>query len=116
MIWNEVVMIWFSCVAANHLGLIAAIEEKIEHSLPIMNCPKCFTFWALTGYGVFAHEIIFVTIATSFLFAYLASWLELGMGFIDSLYMKLYEKISPDTTDDASAADADNDHTTGTMP
>lgn len=106
MTWNEVVMIWFSCVAANHLGLVAAIEETIEHSLPIMNCPKCLTFWALMGYGMFAHENIFVTTATSFLFAYLASWLELGMGFIDTLYMMLYEKIYPDKTDNATAADA----------
>ena len=114
MNWDEVVMLGFSCVAANHLGLVAAVENTIRHSLPIINCSKCLTFWTLAGYGMLVRENIIVIVATSFLFAYLATWLELAMGFVDTLYVKLYEKIYPNTTDDTTPAagiKADTDST-----
>ena len=47
----DVLMITFSAVAANHLGLVVAIERKVKHRLPIIDCPKCLTFWTVIGYG-----------------------------------------------------------------
>jgi hypothetical protein len=45
--------------------------------------------------------------ATAFLNAYLAVWLELAMGYIDTLYYKLYGTIY--TTEDNETATASND-------
>jgi hypothetical protein len=92
----------------NHLGLIKAIEEATERELPVINCPKCSSFWftliyALLGIKGFFREIPFV-LAISFLASYMAIWLELLEGYIDTLYNKLYDKIYPtaDTTDDGA--------------
>ena len=102
MEWSGVVMIMFSCVAANHLGLIAAVEEVINHKLPVVNCPKCFTWWALMTYGIVSGENVIVTVSASFLSAYAAIWLQLLFGIIDNQYNRIYGKVYPtaDTADD----------------
>lgn len=94
----------FSCVAANHLGLVGAVESLVGRSLPILNCPKCLTFWSVLFY-MFLHGTIADALATAFLCAYSATWLELGMYFIDNQYLRLYGKISADkAADDKTAA------------
>lgn len=112
MNWSEVVMITFSCVAANHLGLVSAIEQTLHCRLHIVNCPKCFTFWSLVIYGIATREPPITIVAASFLFAYLATWLNLIFAVIDYLYNHIYDTLYPaaDTTTDNSLG------TTGTMP
>jgi hypothetical protein len=103
MDWLNDLMITFSVVAANHLGLVSAIERTVKHRLPIVNCPKCMTFWTVLVYGVWNVGIsdFSLAIAVAFLAAWAAIWLELFMGFIDQLYLKAYEQIYPtaDSTD-----------------
>ena len=117
MIWIDIASIVFVCVTANHLGLIKAIESVIKcNHLPIISCPKCFTFWSVLAYQWlvgFTDAPLMLTI--SFLASYSAIWLELFEGFIDTLYMKCYEKIYPNTADDTAAADADNGNSAGTV-
>lgn len=93
MYWNDVAMILFSCVAANHLGLVHAIERVMERELPIVNCPRCFSFWCILFYMVITNSPLILTLATSFLCAALASWLELLMGLTDKLFNYAYDKI-----------------------
>ena len=88
-----VVCIVFSCVAANHLGLIDKIEEIIGCKLPIINCVKCFTFWSVLLYLVVERWNVIEALALSFTMAYVAIWVELFMGFIDTIYNTLYGKI-----------------------
>ena len=94
-------MILFSAVAANHLGLVAAVERVLGHSIPVVNCPKCLTFWSVLAYGLAAEmpdsgaACLPSVTATALLCAYLASWLELLMGFADTLYNRIYEQIYP---------------------
>ena len=101
----DLLMITFSAVAVNHLGLVAAIERTVKHRLPIADCPKCLTFWAVIGYGALSgHDRLGDVIdvcAVALLAAWAAIWLELFMGFIDKLYLRAYEQIYPtaDTTD-----------------
>lgn len=104
------------CVAANHLGLIAAIEQTIGREIPIVNCPKCFTFWTTLIYGIDAHADLLPMLAISFLCAWLAIWLELGMGIIDYLYNKVYEKIFVSTADNTTASDPDKGYSADTVP
>ena len=113
--WLDIACLVFVCVTANHLGLINAIEDIVKKEIPIANCPKCFTFWSVLAYGVIKYDSSLLTIhssltllAISFLCAYLAIWIELLEGFIDILYMWLYEKIYPNSQNDTPAADADN--------
>ena len=130
MSWLDVLMIVFSAVAANHLGLVAAAESVVHHRLPVLNCPKCAAFWLVLAYG-FGYEICFTTtrhfvdvndmvayhfeyilklIAAAFLSAWSAVWLDLLMGIIDQLYIKVYDTIYPATdtpdTDTTGAGDA----------
>ncbi len=108
MNWLDVLMIVFYATAANHLGLVAAAESVIRHRLPVLNCPKCAAFWSVIVYGVAVANFSLFTLhsslqilAVAFLSAWSAIWLDLLMGIIDQLYIKLYDKIYPtaDTTD-----------------
>ena len=113
MHWMEAAMIMFSCVAANHLGLVAAIESIIHRRIPVVNCPKCFTFWSVLVYSVIAaansslftlHFSLMKILAASFLFSYLATWLNLLFAVIDHFYNHLYDALfsTTDTTDDGA--------------
>ena len=108
--WIDIVSIVFVCVTANHLGLIKAIEEYLDRDFLIISCPKCFSFWSVLTYEVWyaGFSDIPTMLAISFLCAYLAIWLELLEGYIDTLYTKCYEKIY-NTTADTPAADANED-------
>ena len=101
MDWRDIACIVFVCTAVNHLGLIATIERIIKHSLPVINCPKCLTFWSILAYGIVcccttATPTITLAarlLAISLLCSYLAIWLELLMYAIDTLYNRIYVKI-----------------------
>lgn len=101
MDWRDIACIVFAATAVNHLGLIAAIERVIRHSLPVINCPKCLTFWSVLVYGFVCccttatptHTAIHRLLAISLLCSYLAIWLELLMYAIDTLYNKIYVTI-----------------------
>ena len=117
MNWIDIVSIVFVCVTMNHLGLIGKIEEVIGRKLPIINCPKCLTCWMTAAYGCYniaTYTDIISVLAISFLASYMAIWLELLEGFIDTLYLKLYDKIY-ETSDDTLAADPDSSHSAGTV-
>ena len=116
MNWPDVLMIVFSATAANHLGLVAAAESIVRHRLPVLNCPKCAAFWSVIVYGVaVANSSLFTLnsslqiLAAAFLSAWSAIWLDLLMGIIDKLYIKVYDKIYPttDTTDTDALDTAD---------
>ena len=116
--WIDIASIVFVCVTANHLGLIGKLEE-IMGKLPIINCPKCFTFWSVLIYVLWEQKGITgnfpLVLAISFLCAYLALWLELLEGFIDTLYLWLYEKNYTNTENDTPAADADGGNSAGSV-
>lgn len=105
----DIAMLAFSCVAANHLGLVAAIEKVLGEEIPIVNCPKCFTFWAVLLATLFSGWNVIAALAVSFLCAWSAIWLDLLMGIIDYLYIKVYDTFYPTTdtsdTDTLSASD-----------
>ena len=102
MVWSDVAMILFSCVAANHLGLVSAIEKVTDKELHIVNCPRCFSFWCVLLYMMITAHMIILSFATSFLCAALAPWVELLMGFTDNKFNELYDKIYPATEDEGS--------------
>jgi hypothetical protein len=117
MNWLDVLMIVFSATAANHLGLVAAAESVVRHRLPVLNCPKCAAFWLVLIYGcsVCCDSIaalppaISEILAAAFISAWSAIWLDLLMGIIDQLYIKVYDTFYPTTdTTDADALDTTN--------
>ena len=114
--WIDIACIVFVCVTANHLGLIGKLEE-IKGELPIINCSKRFSFWSTLAYELWfvGFSDIPLVLAVSFLASYLALWVELFEAYIDTLYMKVYEKIYKHSADDKAATDADNGYTTSTL-
>lgn len=114
MNWADVILITFSAVAVNHLGLTAAVEKTVRRRLPVINCPKCLSFWTVLAYGIACHNsqcpIVNYTlqaVAVAFLSAWSALWLDLFMGIIDKLYLFIYEQIY-------SATDTADPHAVGT--
>ncbi len=104
----DIASIVFVCVTANHLGLVGKLEE-IMGELPIINCPKCFTFWSTLVCGLWyvGFSDLPVVLAVSFLASYIALWLELLEGYIDTLYLKLYDKITSKSTVDPDSFDTE---------
>lgn len=95
----ELICIVFACTAANHLGLVQAIEIVTVRSLYVVNCPKCFSFWAVFAYSLWCVGVsdIPLAFAVSFLSSWSAVWLDLLMGIMDYLYQEIYDKIYPAT-------------------
>lgn len=117
--WVDIASIVFVCVTANHLGLIGKIESLVGTKLPIVNCPKCSSFWfsvvwyiGKMGFSVIPQ--IPSVLAVSFLASYLSQWLELLEGYIDIKYMSIYETIY-DTSSDTTAADAKRGDSAGSV-
>lgn len=116
MLWSDIAAIVFVCVAINHLGLISAIEGVLHCRLLIVDCVKCCTFWVVLAYMVIFTRDILTSLAVSLFCAWIALWAELGMGMIDYIYNKVYEKIYPDSDDDTPASDPNKGHSPGTVP
>lgn len=120
MDWNDIACIIFVCVTMNHMGLVSAIRSALScRHLPIVSCPKCLTFWSVVMYGVVSGSSDILTgsyairvLAISFLSSYLAVWLELAEGYIDSLYMECYDKIYAT----ADTAPSNQEHAGSDMP
>ena len=112
----DIAGIVFVCVTANHLGLVKAIEDTFEIELPVINCVKCFSYWCVFTYMLFVSYNVIAMLAVSFLTSYIALWLELLEGFIDKLYIRLYEKITATDSDNAVASNADNGNSASTVP
>lgn len=92
----EAVMIMFSCVMAIHMGLVDAVLEVLRlqnRSIPVIQCPKCLTFHAVLWFLVFTDHNIIVSLATAFLAAYIAIWLDLFLGLMDYCYEHIYKRI-----------------------
>ena len=108
--WIDIVSIIFVCVTMNHLGLIKAAENVLRKGLPIVNCPKCCTFWSVLTYELWAVATYDFPqiLAVSFISSYAAIWLELIEGYIDSLYMMFYEKIYANSNNDTSSTTKDD--------
>ena len=118
MTWIDIASIVFVCVTINHLGLVNAIEDIVRHKLPVLNCPKCISFWSVLIYGVWevGFSDIPLILAISFLASYIAIWVELTEGLIDTLYLKIYEKIYPNAEDNEDSTVERESDTNSTVP
>lgn len=101
--WTDIAMLMASATMANHMGLVDAVERVLGFGLPILNCPKCCTFWLTLLYTLLAGETVIHSVAISFLMAYLAYWFNLILGVADTLYNRIYE--SAFTTEAAGTED-----------
>jgi hypothetical protein len=115
MIIADVATVTLVAVLANHMGLIEAIEGVIKHKLPIFNCSRCLTFWSVLCLLCCNNVAAKMTtiVATSFLAAYAATWLELLFGIIDKQYDKIYKKTYPEADKEAAEADTGATHAEG---
>lgn len=95
---KDVAMLVFTAVMINHLGLIEAVEEIIKRKIPIVNCCKCLSFWLVLAYMLINGYNVINSVATSFLCAWAATWIELLLGIIDYYYCKVYENFYSETT------------------
>ena len=115
MVWSDIACIVFVATTINHLGLISAIEGVLNRRLVVINCPKCLSFWSTLLYLIGACSPIMV-LAISLLASYTALWLELAEAYIDTLYLKLYEKINTTGDNNTVATGPDEGNSQGTMP
>lgn len=97
--WTDIAMLTLSATLANHMGLVEAAERVIRHRLPVLNCSKCLTFWSVLAYTIATGTPAVASVAISFLAAYAATWLELLLYYMNTLYNKGYENIHAQETD-----------------
>lgn len=105
--WRDICLLTLSCVLANHMGLISAVEEVIKRKLPIIDCVKCSSFWSVLIFCLFSGLDVITSVAISFFSSYIAIWLELFFGFIDNCYEKIYNAIYKDS---ATSTQTDSDY------
>lgn len=84
-------LIMLSAVLFNHLGLADQMIKTDKNV--IVNCSKCFTFWAVLLYVLFTKQEVITAIGMAFLFSYLALWMQLLFEYLNLLYEKLYGKV-----------------------
>lgn len=101
---TAVVLVAASCVLAIHMGLIDAIGETLHYRFRIISCTRCCTFWSTLFMSLFQRRGIVISIATAFILAYLAMWLDLALMWIAGYYNRWYEKINTE----ADEADEDS--------
>ena len=101
-------LIMLICVLANHLGLIEGVEGVIRTKLPIINCPKCSTFWFASTYMVITSDSIICAIVYALFLAYASIWMEMLFGLIDKQYDKLFAQIFGESSDGSSSSHTDS--------
>ena len=57
-----------------------------------------------------------LVLAVSFLASYIALWLELFEGYIDTLYLKFYGKITSEYSHNETTAGANDGNSASTLP
>ena len=123
MSFLDYLLISFVCTAANHLGLVAAAERIVHHSLYPVSCVKCCSFWASVAYGCAmlcrqhtcpTPRTVAYTLAAAMMAAWAAIWMELAMGGIDAIYTRIYNAIYSTAADDDYTAAAQQSNHTGT--
>ena len=111
----KVIALTFIAVAINHMGLVEAVEKVIGKRLLIVGCTKCAAFWMTLAYNLYISREVIPSAAMAFLYSYLALWLELLMGQVDSIYIKCYEKIVSNADAGKAATDPDEGDATGSL-
>jgi len=91
--WTDIACLVVTCTMVNHMGLVDAVEGVLKFKLPVINCPKCFTFWSVLVYLLIGRAPVIQSIAMALVMSYTALWLWLFMGYLDSLYNWVYGKI-----------------------
>ena len=116
MYWLDIAAIVVSCVLANHMGLVSAIERIFRVDVPILGCVKCSTFWFVFAFTMIHNYNVVTAVAISFLLSYLAIWLELAFGIIDKLYEAIYDKVYKGSTEVESSDNEDSENTKSSLP
>jgi len=100
---REVALITVSAVLFVQMGLSAAIQEVIHLRSVIASCPKCVSFWSVLAYCILTERGVIVSVAASFICAYVAQWIALAYDALALLYNSIYESITEtqDTPADA---------------
>jgi len=113
---DDIALLVFVCVTANHLGLVEGAERVLGFPLHVINCCKCLTFWATLVFCKVCHSGWLDALAISFLASYSAIWLELLEGYIDTIYNKVYEIIYKGAEGNEASADTDEGDTDSPVP
>lgn len=89
----NVAYILVSCCLFIHLGLGQTISEIIRYDFVLFRCPKCLAFWSILGYLLLSNEPIISSVATAFVCAYLALWIDLLLAIISEYYEETYKGV-----------------------
>ena len=113
---KEAALITISAVLFIQMGLSSAIQEFLHFRSRIASCPKCVAFWSVLAYCLLTGNGIVVSVAASFISAYVALWLALLYDALAVLYNYAYESITKtdDTAQDAKANQGESNKATAT--
>lgn len=111
---REVALITVSAVLFVQMGLSDTIQDVIHFRSRIASCPKCVSFWSVLAYCILTERGVIVSVASSFICAYVALWIALAYDALALIYNTVYESITEtkDTASDAGPGPASPDATT----
>lgn len=114
--FKEVALVTISAVLFVQMGLSEAIQQTLHFHSKILSCCRCCSFWSTLAYCLLTRNGIVVSVAASFICAYVALWLALLYDALAVLYTNAYESITKtdDAPENAEAGQDDSDPATAT--
>lgn len=98
-------IVTISVVLFIHMGLSEKIQSILHIDLDFFKCCKCLTHWTTLCVLIYNGYSVLYSVGVSFIFAYVALWLELFLGYLSTLYDKIYGKIYPSQKGQTDKAD-----------
>ena len=92
--WTEAALLAVGCTLFVNMGLADAVQETIGFRSRILSCVKCCVFWCSLAFLAIRGCRIVAAVPASFIFSYLALWLDLGLSALNRRYNELYEQIA----------------------
>lgn len=110
MILAEAALLALACTLFVNMGLSDAIQEFLGIKFKILSCVKCFTFWSVLVYLTFRGARLYQVVSASFVFSYLALWLDLGLSALNKIYNESYQQILSAEADKTDASPSGGKH------
>ena len=75
------------------MGLSDAIQETLGVEDKVLSCPKCLVFWLSLAHLILCGCRLLTAVGASFIFSYVALWLDLGLSALNKKHNEISDKI-----------------------
>ena len=89
----ETTLLAIACVLFVNMGLSDALQDFFGLHIAVLSCVKCLTFWCILVYLICVGARFYQVVSVSFIYSYLALWLDIGLSALNKIYNEQYKQI-----------------------